>query len=245
MFGDGDPAFMDRFEADAKFIFPATLPSGGTYDGAFAALEFWTTVGELFEDPYPEPEEFLRVEDRVIVFLTWRARSRQTGEEIVLRPVHSQRLNGEGATLMDQKIVSLELFVDTAAFLQADREGRSPDNSARSADKWNWRSPTPRAVGSMWPIRSPVTARSISSWYRGSSRIWRPGSSCPRSTVLFAWWTRFARVISFDKPGTGLSDPIDGPQTLEHRMEDLTAVLCGMPRAPSGRRCSESPRALR
>jgi class 3 adenylate cyclase/pimeloyl-ACP methyl ester carboxylesterase len=36
---------------------------------------------------------------------------------------------------------------------------------------------------------------------------------------------RFARVISFDKPGTGLSDPIDGPQTLEHRMEDVTAVL--------------------
>ena len=36
---------------------------------------------------------------------------------------------------------------------------------------------------------------------------------------------RFARVISFDKPGTGLSDPIDGPQTLDHRMEDLTAVL--------------------
>jgi class 3 adenylate cyclase len=39
--------------------------------------------------------------------------------------------------------------------------------------------------------------------------------------------TRFARVISFDKPGTGLSDPIEGPQTLEHRMEDLTAVLDG------------------
>jgi class 3 adenylate cyclase len=35
----------------------------------------------------------------------------------------------------------------------------------------------------------------------------------------------FARVISFDKPGTGLSDPIEGPQTLERRMEDLTAVL--------------------
>ena len=39
MFRDSDPAFMDRFEADAKFIFPATLPSGGTYDGPFAALE--------------------------------------------------------------------------------------------------------------------------------------------------------------------------------------------------------------
>jgi class 3 adenylate cyclase/pimeloyl-ACP methyl ester carboxylesterase len=37
--------------------------------------------------------------------------------------------------------------------------------------------------------------------------------------------TRFARVISFDKPGTGLSDPVEGVPTLEERMEDLTAVL--------------------
>ena len=35
----------------------------------------------------------------------------------------------------------------------------------------------------------------------------------------------FARVIGFDKPGTGLSDPAKGPSTLEERMEDLTAVL--------------------
>jgi pimeloyl-ACP methyl ester carboxylesterase/class 3 adenylate cyclase len=35
----------------------------------------------------------------------------------------------------------------------------------------------------------------------------------------------FARVILFDKPGTGLSDPTPGPSTLEERMEDLTAVL--------------------
>jgi class 3 adenylate cyclase/pimeloyl-ACP methyl ester carboxylesterase len=37
--------------------------------------------------------------------------------------------------------------------------------------------------------------------------------------------TRFARVIVFDKPGTGLSDPVEGVPTLEERMEDLTAVL--------------------
>src|SRR5262245_50252221 len=35
----------------------------------------------------------------------------------------------------------------------------------------------------------------------------------------------FSRVIIFDKPGTGLSDPTPGPSTLEERMEDLTAVL--------------------
>jgi class 3 adenylate cyclase/pimeloyl-ACP methyl ester carboxylesterase len=37
--------------------------------------------------------------------------------------------------------------------------------------------------------------------------------------------TSFARVIIFDKPGTGLSDPTPGPSTLEERMDDLTAVL--------------------
>jgi pimeloyl-ACP methyl ester carboxylesterase len=37
--------------------------------------------------------------------------------------------------------------------------------------------------------------------------------------------TGFARVIAFDKPGTGLSDPVEGVPTLEERMEDLTAVL--------------------
>jgi class 3 adenylate cyclase len=35
----------------------------------------------------------------------------------------------------------------------------------------------------------------------------------------------FARVIVFDKPGTGLSDPAEGASTLEERMEDMTAVL--------------------
>jgi class 3 adenylate cyclase len=36
---------------------------------------------------------------------------------------------------------------------------------------------------------------------------------------------RFARLICFDKPGTGLSDPVEGAPTLEERMEDMTAVL--------------------
>ena len=35
----------------------------------------------------------------------------------------------------------------------------------------------------------------------------------------------FSRLILFDKRGTGLSDPIQGPQPLEERMEDVLAVL--------------------
>src|SRR5947209_3486540 len=35
----------------------------------------------------------------------------------------------------------------------------------------------------------------------------------------------FARVITFDKPGTGLSDPVDHLATLEERVDDLRYVL--------------------
>src|SRR5262245_89834 len=117
MFREGDPAFLERFAPDARLSFPSTLPAGGTYDGAFEAMEYFTTIGELFEGASPTPEEFLRVEDRVIVYGTFRGRSRQTGEQIAERFIHSLRMSGVGATLTEQKIVSFELFIDTAAVL--------------------------------------------------------------------------------------------------------------------------------
>ena len=43
-----------------------------------------------------------------------------------------------------------------------------------------------------------------------------------------AWQDRLAsygRLILFDKAGTGLSDPIPGPRTLEQRVEEIDAVL--------------------
>jgi class 3 adenylate cyclase len=36
---------------------------------------------------------------------------------------------------------------------------------------------------------------------------------------------RFARVVMFDRRGTGLSDPVSRPPTLEQQMDDLVAVL--------------------
>jgi pimeloyl-ACP methyl ester carboxylesterase/class 3 adenylate cyclase len=36
---------------------------------------------------------------------------------------------------------------------------------------------------------------------------------------------RFARVVRFDRRGTGLSDPISGPPTLEQQADDLGAVM--------------------
>lgn len=119
LFREGDPSFMDRYAPDAKFHFPATLPAGGTYDSPFEALEFWTTMSEVFDSPYPDPEDFLRVGDRLVVLGTWRARSRQTGEEITARFVHIYRLSGDEGPVMDQKVVSFEALADTAALLQS------------------------------------------------------------------------------------------------------------------------------
>jgi pimeloyl-ACP methyl ester carboxylesterase len=35
----------------------------------------------------------------------------------------------------------------------------------------------------------------------------------------------FARVIAYDKPGTGLSDPVTSPPTLDERMDCIRAVM--------------------
>src|SRR5918997_3727540 len=35
----------------------------------------------------------------------------------------------------------------------------------------------------------------------------------------------FARIITFDRRGTGLSDPVDRPPTIDQQMDDLDAVL--------------------
>lgn len=47
----------------------------------------------------------------------------------------------------------------------------------------------------------------------------------PEITAMFRRLGSFSRFITFDKPGTGLSDPIAHVATLEERMEDVHAVL--------------------
>jgi class 3 adenylate cyclase/pimeloyl-ACP methyl ester carboxylesterase len=47
----------------------------------------------------------------------------------------------------------------------------------------------------------------------------------PDLTRLFSRLARFARVIVYDKPGTGLSDPVAHVPTLEERRDDILVVL--------------------
>jgi class 3 adenylate cyclase len=47
----------------------------------------------------------------------------------------------------------------------------------------------------------------------------------PTLTRLLRWLAQFARVIVFDKRGTGLSDPVSHAPSLEERMDDFRAVM--------------------
>ena len=47
----------------------------------------------------------------------------------------------------------------------------------------------------------------------------------PRTAHTFRRMADFARLIMFDRRGTGLSDPVSEPPTLEQQVDDLLAVL--------------------
>jgi ketosteroid isomerase-like protein len=116
---EGDLAFLDRFTPDATLVFPETLPKGGTYGSAWEALEYFHNVGELFEDQRPEPEEFVRDGDRLVVLGHFHGRSRATGEQVAISFAHVFRLSGIEGPLSQQRYAAFELFIDTAAALAA------------------------------------------------------------------------------------------------------------------------------
>ena len=49
--------------------------------------------------------------------------------------------------------------------------------------------------------------------------------SDPGAHAMLRRLTSFSRLVMFDKPGTGLSDPISGPPSAEQRVQDICAVM--------------------
>jgi class 3 adenylate cyclase len=47
----------------------------------------------------------------------------------------------------------------------------------------------------------------------------------PLTARTFERYASFSRLIRFDRRGTGLSDPVDSPPTLEQQMDDMRAVM--------------------
>jgi class 3 adenylate cyclase len=61
----------------------------------------------------------------------------------------------------------------------------------------------------------------VPGWFSHVDMLWGD----PGWTAFVGGFASFARVILYDKRGTGLSDPIDGVPTLEGRADDLRSVL--------------------
>jgi ketosteroid isomerase-like protein len=125
LFAEHDPAYMDRWTDDARIELPESLPAGGTYAGWWDALEFTSTISERLEDPHPEPEEFIRDGDRVVVLARWHAVAPATGREFVARVAHVFTRGDGDVPFADQKVTSFELIGDTQTFLDALAEADS------------------------------------------------------------------------------------------------------------------------
>src|SRR6476646_3352311 len=68
---------------------------------------------------------------------------------------------------------------------------------------------------------SPMDLVVVPGWFSHVDMLWGD----PGWASFVGDFASFARVIRYDKRGTGLSDPVDGVPTIESRADDLLAVL--------------------
>jgi len=68
---------------------------------------------------------------------------------------------------------------------------------------------------------APTDLVVVPGWFSHVDMLW----SDPGWATFVGELASFARVILYDKRGTGLSDPVERVPTLESRVDDLRAVL--------------------
>lgn len=67
----------------------------------------------------------------------------------------------------------------------------------------------------------PVDVVYIPGWTSNVEHMW----ALPENHQFLSKLASFARVVVLDRRGTGLSDPVENPPTLEERMDDVRAVM--------------------
>jgi uncharacterized protein len=112
MFREGDLEFFDRLDPDVEWHVPDSLPKGGHLRGQSEVIDFLETVNELFDEPYPDPEEFVAAGDRLLIVGTWRAKAKATGEPVAAPFAHV-------VMFRDGLLCDLHVYIDTATVLQA------------------------------------------------------------------------------------------------------------------------------
>ena len=108
MVREHDVAFLDSLDLALEYHLPQGF--GGDVHGPWAVLEVMNAAAELFDDPRPEPEEFLPSGDALIVLGTWRGTARSTGAPVAAPFAHVQRFRAG-------KIADMRVYMDSAEVL--------------------------------------------------------------------------------------------------------------------------------
>lgn len=93
--GDIDAA-LEPLDADIEWSEPAEFPGGGTYRGRDGAKQYPAQSRAAWAEVISEPEQFIRVGNRIAVFVHARVRPKNSNEwqEVRLADVYTFR-NGK------------------------------------------------------------------------------------------------------------------------------------------------------
>jgi uncharacterized protein len=111
MVTDGDPAFLDLLDPDVEWYVPDSLPGGGALRGHWDVLAFLDTSGQFWDDPRPEPEDFLASGDKLVVLGNWCGRAKSTGIEMKVPFAHVQQFR-------DGKLVYFRNYIDATEVMK-------------------------------------------------------------------------------------------------------------------------------
>jgi uncharacterized protein len=105
-FNRGDiGAAVELFDPQIEWTEPAEFPGGGTYNGQVAARAYLTQSRESAAEVHSEPEKFIPVGDRIVVFVHARVRAHGSDvwQDVRLADVYRFR---------DGKFVQMHAFAD-------------------------------------------------------------------------------------------------------------------------------------
>jgi ketosteroid isomerase-like protein len=105
-FNRGDiGAAVELFDPQIEWTEPAEFPGGGTYNGQVAARAYLTQSRESAAEVHIEPEKFIPVGDRIVVFVHARVRAHGSDvwQDVRLADVYRFR---------DGKFVQMHAFAD-------------------------------------------------------------------------------------------------------------------------------------
>jgi ketosteroid isomerase-like protein len=115
LFADRDiPAVLNYFDKDIEFVRPgnADIPFAGTFKGRDGLIKMFTVINQSIRLKSFIPEHFFSNENMVVVIGSDTAEAIATGKSYTSTWV-------QAFTLKDQKIVHVQVYIDTQSIAKA------------------------------------------------------------------------------------------------------------------------------